>query len=279
MAKPKNEGPEELQILNLDTGRVDFCILGSSPFVFNSMSLKAKSELLYPRGRLSTADKASRMKHDPMSEYRASVYAHQADDQPTRLKFPAAAFKRATATAALDIPGAKKAQIGRLVWAVGQDVNIWGVPQLYMAVVRSSDMNRTPDIRTRAIVPQWATRVTIQYVRPVMNHKSIANLLAAAGLIVGVGDGRQEKGALNNGQFEIVAEDDPRYVAIVKSGGRVAQDRAMKDPAFYDRETQELFSWFTSEVSRRGADKEPPPKGALAPKAKRNGAEARVNGH
>lgn len=273
MAKRSNDGPAELSIVDLDVGQVELCILGTSPFVFNSMSLKAKGDLIYPRGKLSSADKASRMKHDPMTEYRDSVYAHKDDDRTTRLKFSGVAFKKAMASAALDIPGLKKAQIGRLVWVENHDVDIFGVPQFYMAVVRMADIGKTPDIRTRAILPTWCTRVSINYVKPIMNHQAIAKLLAAAGRIIGVGDGRQEKGTHSFGQFEIVAENDPRYKAAQKGGGRDAQDRALRDPAYYDLETEKLFTWFKNEVERRGANADKPPKSAaIVGKSKRNGS-------
>jgi hypothetical protein len=249
----KSNKTEELTILELQTGKIDFHIVGLSPFLCNAVSAKAKGDLLLPRGYLTTADKSSNMKHDPVAEFRGSMYVHRSDHTgPTRLKFPAAAFKKALASAAIDIPGAKKAQIGRLVWTDWDDVDIYGIPELKMDIVRMADIGRTPDIRTRACLSRWACRVTMNFVKPIMNVKSLANLLAASGRIIGVGDGRQEKGTHNYGQFQIVANDDANYKAILKSGNRAAQDAAIANPKYYDLETERLHLWFKEELDKRG---------------------------
>jgi hypothetical protein len=111
-------------------------------------------------------------------------------------------------------------------------------------------MNRTPDIRTRAIIAEWCMPCTIQYVKPQMSETAIMQLLANGGIIVGVGDFRQEKGKCNFGQFEIVAEADCKE--IIKTGGRVKQDAAIKDPICFDAESEELLNWFHEEVRKRG---------------------------
>ena len=140
-------------ILKVSTGVFDCCILGTSPLILNRMSEKAKHELLLPRGRKTAVEKAMSLKHDPFAEYRASAHTLKNEQESTLLAIPATAFKGAIRTAALDMPGAKKAQIGRLTYIPGEYVGVYGLPRLFMSIVRSADMNRTPDVRTRAIVP------------------------------------------------------------------------------------------------------------------------------
>jgi hypothetical protein len=256
----KTSASAELVISELEFGEAQFHILGRSPFVFNRMSEKARMQLLLPRpGRMGAAEKASNIKHDPLQEYRDSVYRYRTDDHPTRLKFPSNALKKAAASAALDIPGAAKTEIGRLLTAQWGDVEIFGRPQLYMAVVRMAGIQKTPDIRTRALLPKWATTITLRYMRPKLNFQSVANLLAAAGMIVGVGDGRQEKGTFSFGQFEIVTEDDPEYLAVLREG-REIQDEALANPDFYDDETEDMYRWYYEERKRRGSDSDKPKK-------------------
>lgn len=253
MAKAKNTTKDagSLDIIEIQHETITLAILGRSPLIMNRMSQKAMHELLMPKGRKTAAEKAVSLKHDPMAEYRASPYTLKDDTAPTRLAMPAVAFKKAMTGIAVDIPGAKKAQVGRLAYVEGERVPIYGVPQLFMAVVRSADMNRTPDIRTRCIVPQWASSISVTFVRPLMRAQQIANLIAAAGKTTGVGDWRGEKGSGNYGQFDIVSPDDPRYLEIVASGGRTAQDAGLENPACYDDETTDLLAWFEDESQNR----------------------------
>lgn len=249
MAKPKDES--EVFVMEVMQGAMDFCVIGTSPIILNRMSEKAQRELLLPKGRKNAAEKASTLKHDPMAEFRSSPYMSLGDSGATRLQLLASMFKGAMRTAALDIPGAKKAQIGRLVYIEGDRVDLFGVPQLLMSVTRSADMNRTPDVRSRAIVPEWACRLTVKFVKPIMREQSVANLLAAGGITAGVGDWRVEKGAGSYGTFRLCASNDADFARIVKLG-RKQQDASMKEPESYDDETASLLAWYGVEVQRRG---------------------------
>jgi hypothetical protein len=113
-------------------------------------------------------------------------------------------------------------------------------------------MARSSDIRTRAILREWAATVSITFVSPNLNETGVANLLAAAGMVVGIGDWRPEKGKGNYGQFRIASQDDEEFLRIVKSGGREAQDAALEAPTSFDQETDELLDWFDRERSLRG---------------------------
>lgn len=241
----------EIQILEINTGRIEFCVLGKTPLILNRMSEKAQRELLMPKGRKNAAEKASSLKHDPLQEYRASVYRDPKATAPTYLLMMSTAFKGALRSAAMDLPGSSKAQIGRLTFVEGQYVSIYGVPQIFMSVTRSADMNRTPDIRTRAIVPEWACRLAVTFVKPILREQAVANLLAAAGITMGVGDFRPEKGKGNFGQFELVSEDNADFQRIMQLG-REPQVAALESPEAHDAETEDLLAWFDVELKRRG---------------------------
>jgi hypothetical protein len=241
-----------VDIMEVTKETVTFNIVGTSPFVCNAMSAKVRGGLLLPPPKKSRAEKEATLKHDPLEEYRQSAYRSRGEDEPTRIIFPAAGFKRAMANAALEIPGVNKSQMGRLLWAEGQYVSIYGIPQLWMAVVRQAGMTRAPDIRTRAIIHEWATTVTVSYVTPNLRRKPVVNLMASAGVFIGVGDGRPEKGALSFGQFEIADKKNERFNRVMSSGRREAQDAAFANPTMYDVETEELYEWWQAEVMRRG---------------------------
>jgi len=247
----KKQEQGEVVIEKMTVGEVSLWIKGQTPMIYNSMSAKVMHDLLMPKGRKTAADKAQNLKHDPIEEFRASVYRAR-EKGPTTLVFPCGALKSAMCNAALEIPGAKKAQIGRLVWVQGETVNVYGVPQMLMSVVRSADMNRTPDVRTRAILPEWCCKVTVRFVMPTMNETTVARLLETAGLVIGLGDFRQEKGKGNYGQFALADAADCK--AIIEAGGKAEQDAALnaEKPECYDVETRELLAWFVSERKARG---------------------------
>jgi hypothetical protein len=112
MAAKKHTAPdtEITDILKVSTGSFECCLVGTSPLVLNRMSEKAKHELLMPKGKKTATEKALSLKHMPIDEYRASAYTLK--DGPALLALMSTAFKGALRSAALDMPGAKKAQIG-----------------------------------------------------------------------------------------------------------------------------------------------------------------------
>lgn len=241
-----------INILPIQTETVEYCILGTTPMICNRMSQKVWFELLAPKGRKTTVEKASSLKHDPVAEFRASPYTITDVSAPTFIAIMPTAFKKAMGTAALDAPGAKKSQIGRLVYIEGELLPIYGTPKLFMAITRSADMNKTPDVRTRAILPEWACHLKITFTKPMLRESSVTNLLAAAGVQSGVGDWRQEKGSGSYGAFKLVEPDDPDFVRITSTMGRDVQTDALNAPEAYNTETAEMMEWFNVEVARRG---------------------------
>ncbi len=249
--KKKDEGTE-ISVMEITKGLIEFNILGTSPLIYNAMSNKVKEGLLIPPAKKNPAERMGSLKHNPMAEFRSSVYSLKDDESPVFLAMPATAFKGCLCSAALDMPGASKSQIGRLTYVEGDQVGLYGIPQFKMDVVRMADISRTPDVRTRAIVPTWACQVIISFVKPILREQAVINLLSAGGITQGVGDFRPQKGKGSYGQFKIVARDDPEYLKVIKAGGRKAQLKAMDDPKFYDVESEELYRFYETETRRRG---------------------------
>lgn len=252
MAIKPTDKEASIDIMEVVKGRMEFCILGTSPLIMNRMSQKVWFELLAPKGKKTSAEKAGSLKHNPIQEFRDSPYRMTDPKSPALLAVMPTAFKKAMGTAALDMPGTKKAQILRLIYVEGEMLPIYGIPKVFMAITRSSDMNHTPDVRTRAIIPEWACKISISFTKPILREQSIANLLAAAGFQSGIGDWRQEKGSGSYGAFKLVSADDKDFLRIVKTMGRKAQEEALETPEAYNDETQEMLSWFDVEVRRRG---------------------------
>jgi hypothetical protein len=252
MAKKPEDKQTEINIQPLKVGVIKLRIIGMTPLYQNRMAAKAKQQLLVGGQRKSKADRAH-IKHQPEAEYRDS--AQTLPHGPTALGINVIAVKAAMATAALETAGLTKTSAQRLIYMPGDFAPLYGTPQLKMDVVRSADINKTPDVRTRCFVPRWGAEIEIKFVTPQLSASSVINLLCNAGVLVGVGDFRQEKGKGNFGSFRVLAEGekDAEWDELVKNHGRKAQLAALKDPEYADADTADLMEYFFSEVKRRAA--------------------------
>lgn len=251
MAK-KTEETQEVTIQPLKRGTVRLRIIGVTPLFQNRMANKAKFQLLTGGQKKGKADRAN-IKHDPLREFRDS--AEILSGGPTALGLRVVAVKAAMATAALETPGLTKSSAQRLLFMPGDHVPLYGTPQLRMDVVRSADINRTPDIRSRCYLPKWGAEVTVNFITPQLSVQSVVALLCNAGVLIGVGDYRQEKGKGAFGSFRVLGEGekDKEWDDLVKNHGRMVQQAAMADPEYADRDTEDLMEHFASEVKRRAA--------------------------
>ena len=178
-------------------------VVGVAGLYHHRMSLKATNTLLVG-GRKKTATEKREVKHHPRDEFRDSMHLGGRSPGPL-VQFPGSGFKRALRTAAIESEGITGAAVDRLIWVEDEMVGIHGIPFLRMDVVRSADMNKTPDVRTRAFMPEWAASFTISYCR--LSIGDVNTLLQNAGHIVGIGDFRQEKGRGSYGRFMVAGKD------------------------------------------------------------------------
>ena len=242
-----------LQIDALKQGRVTLRMIGTTPLYFNAMSVKAKRTLLIGGGKKTAAEKRE-LKHDPEQEFRDSVYRQR--DGETLLCFPAPGVKGAMSTAALETPGVTKSSVQRLIFLPQQKISVWGKPYLKMDVVRSADMNKTPDVRTRAYLPRWCAEVDIAFVTPTLSVHSVVSLLSNAGVIVGSGDFRQEKGRGSVGTFAVAGDDLGEWAddwAEITAEARDVQQAAFDMPEVADDDTADLMDMLMDERQRRAA--------------------------
>lgn len=250
MAKVDNE--QEIIVPALRRGIVKLRIIGQTPLFQNRMAAKAKQQLLVGGGKKTAADKV-KVKHDPLAEYRDSM--ERVADGPTALGMRVVAMKAAMCTAALETGGITKTSAQRLLFMPGELTPLYGVPQLRMDIVRSANINRTPDVRTRAYLPKWGAEIEVHHVLPQLSISSVVTLACNAGVLVGLGDFRQEKGKGSFGSFRVIGPDekDSEWDELVAFHGRAAQLAAIADPEFADDDTAELMSHFFVEKTRRAA--------------------------
>lgn len=252
-ARSKKTDDVGVSIQAIEARQITFHLIGETPLYLNRQSEKAKRQLLLPPLPTNKAARSQTLKHNPIEEFQASCYCNrrEGEDAPTWLHLPGGMFKKCISSAALDIPGASKAQIGRLVSMPMTKIDVYGMPYMKADMVRQAGPSKTPDVRFRAILPEWAVAVTYNYIPAIIQPNSIANLLNAAGLIIAVGDYRVEKGAGDFGQFRIVPEGHAEWKEVVANGGRAVQLTAWEHPQYYDDDTRELVEWFDEEIERR----------------------------
>lgn len=252
MAIKKAPSATNLQIDELKQGRIKLRMIGTTPLYFNSMSSKAMRDLLIGAGKKTAAQKKD-IKHNPEQEFRESAYTKKHGE--TLLCFPAPGVKGAMATAALETDGITKSSVQRLIFLPETHVQIWGKPYLKIDVVRSADMNKTPDMRSRAYLPNWCAEVEIAYVMPTLSSHSIVSLLKNAGVVVGIGDFRQEKGKGSFGTFHVTTEESmdgwqDKWDELMLED-REVQQAALDNPEYADERTELLMNFMEEERSKR----------------------------
>lgn len=260
--KAKQTAVETIEAI--ETRRVVIKVVGTSPLIMHRFSFKARQELLNPSPKKNASERATTLKHNPLEEYRECFYRNRNAKSPALFHLPKGTVHGALASAALDIPGATRASIERLTQVIGH-IDLFGVPKLFMSMVRSSDIAKTPDVRTRPIFERWACKVEIEYKTNPLTDNQVLNLLSAAGFLIGIGDWRRQKGG-EYGAFRVANENDAEFREICKQG-RSAQQAAYDKPEEYDEDTSELLAWFNSEVARRRHDV---PAGKSPPAGKRS---------
>jgi len=250
MAVKKAETTIKVPVLK--QGTTTLKIIGNTPLYQNRMSNKVQQYLLVG-GKKKTAAEKLEIKHHPLEEYRNT--AEIVPGGPTALGIRATAIKGAMCTAALETPGITKSSAYRLITVDGTLIPLYGTPQLKIDVVRSADIAKTPDMRTRCYLPIWGAEIDIRYITPQFALSAIVAMLSNAGTIIGVGDFRQEKGKGNFGTFRVIGSgtDDAEWNDLVKNHGREAQTIALESPEYADHETAELMEFYDEEVKRRAA--------------------------
>lgn len=250
MAKGKTTNDAEMKITPLMRGTVKIRIIGTTPLFQNAMSAKVMQGLLLGGGKKSAAERKE-IKHAPFEEFRDSM--EPVPNGPTAVGLRVVAVKSAMCNAAVETAGATKAGAQRLIYMPGDLCPLYGTPQLRMDVTRSADMNRTPDVRTRAYFPKWGAEIEISYIIPQLSANAVVTLLCNAGVLIGVGDFRQEKGKGSFGLFRVVSPDekDADWDELVKNHGRKAQEKAIVQPEYADAETAKLMDAYLDEVGRR----------------------------
>lgn len=242
----------EIKVMPLRRASAKLRIIGTTPMFQNRMANKVKQGLLVGTKKKTKAERVE-IKHNPLQEFRDSMEIVK--DGPTALGLRVTAVKAAMCTAALETAGLTKTSAQRLLFMPGDFTPLYGTPQLRMDVVRSADINRTPDVRSRCFLPKWGAEIEVQFIVPQLSAASVVSLLCNAGVLIGVGDFRQEKGKGAFGSFRVLGEgeQDDEWDDLVANHARDAQLAAIDNPEYADQDTLDLMEFFEEEVQRRAA--------------------------
>lgn len=175
-----------------------FTVVGTSPYVQNKFSAKAKAEMKAKQEAGSQAKKSR--KRDPKNFkecYEESQYKAAEGSWPNG-GMPATAFKSAMVAACrlVDFKMTDAKQCVN-VQADGYDVDegmplikiTKGKPKYFEQAVRNE--TGVADIRARAMWnPGWEAEIRIEFDADRFTHTDVANLLMRAGKQVGIGEGR-----------------------------------------------------------------------------------------
>lgn len=230
MARKTATAKVEVRVQELKMRTIQLPIRGfDGPLVVNNWSAKAVREMLEKQITTKKRTKGPDPK-DPEQDFRNSLYTYQQNGK-TCYGFPATAFKKAMVRAVkllkdtkqldLDMVMAKQilfvipdAQEDREVTVdlgdgkkftqrIATDlVRINGTPKQRMDLVRLQ--GQKADVRFRGEFVTWTATLRIQYNPEVLDESTVVNLLYRAGIGVGIGEGRPEKGDQGWGRFEIV---------------------------------------------------------------------------
>lgn len=240
-----------LNVATLQQAETTVKIIGTTPLIQNRMPAKVMQGLLVGTRKKTRAERLD-LKHDPHSEFLDA--AEIMEDGPTALGLRVVAVKTAMTEAALETAGVTKTSAQRLLFMPGDRVPLYGIPKLRMDVVRSADINHTPDIRSRPCLEQWGAELSIKFVTPQLSMQAVMTLLFNAGIVIGIGDGRQAKGKLGCGLFRVVSGKDEEWDFLTSRCGRDAQMKALDNPEFYDKDSADLMAFWVEEYNRRGTE-------------------------
>ena len=221
----------DIRLNKLNVKTVSINIRGfDGPLVVHHWGEKAIKEML--GAQMSTKAKGPKEKKDPRKDFLSSLYfIGTGKEEKPRYGFPASAFKSAMVRATKLLKDTKQLKLDMIaakqilfVCSDGQEnkeisidlptgekftnilntdlVEIFGEPTSRMDMVRLS--NGSADIRFRAEFKKWNATLRIQYLPDVLDEETVANLLYRAGMTVGIGEGRPERGDMGWGRFEIV---------------------------------------------------------------------------
>ena len=215
MAKTPESSQGTIVISRPNLGRAEFHLRGISPYVQHKFSEKARRQMLDAQIDGTRAKgKKKREPRDIEAEYKAAI--HLTEDGRTGI--PANAFRNCMISACR-LVGVVMTRAKLSIFAVPDAFDAdddtplvyftKGEPQLHESAVRLA--TGVASIAIRPIWREWECDLVVSYDNDQFDINSVANLLARAGLQVGIGEGRydsKKSTGMGWGQFVIDNSND-----------------------------------------------------------------------
>lgn len=213
-AEANASGREVVEVKARGVARVGVRIVGISSLIQNNFSQKAMEQMLSKHvGRTVVKEKKNP---------RQVIEDAKIVNLRGEICIPPTGIKKAmlTASSLLKLPtGARKGQLRQSIFVDGQSIPIkFESMQPRLDMVRTSGMNRTPDVRFRPQFDNWSATFVLSYSVDIISLDLVLNLLERAGDGVGIGEWRPEKDG-TNGRFKIDPElvQDPKAIGELKA--------------------------------------------------------------
>lgn len=203
---------------NLKT--IDIRIRGTEKYVFNRFYEEVRQQMADDQQRGDVDKPRGRGKKRPPKDFKAGYEGSLHRSPEGWVGIPCTAFRQAMVRAAY-LAGVDMTQTKMCVFVLpdghaqaddGDGPGLVKITKGKATMFVAPVINRggSPDLRARAAVPRgWEATVSIQYDADFMSPQSIVNLLARAGVSVGVGAGRpfsKMSAGQGWGTFEIIPD-------------------------------------------------------------------------
>lgn len=174
---------------------VEFSIVGTSPYVQLKFSEKAINQMADNMKLGAQAKKGKKREaRDFADDYKQALHVSDGGWHG----IPASAIRSAMISACKSVGfHMTKGKLGVFVEADGYDtvegmpmIRINGEPEMVMHHVRNA--TGVADLRVRGMWREWSAKVRIRYDADMFSLADVANLLARAGMYVGIGEGRPD---------------------------------------------------------------------------------------
>lgn len=192
---------EIIQLPKFTQAAVQITVRGRTALITNAFSEQDFLKIEEGQKGDKAIGKKERQGRDPQTEYLGKIY-RTSDGRPG---FPANGIKRSMVTAGGRFTDAVSTRLRGFFTIPDEIVPIISPyqPRMRRDRVRLSDMKRTTSVAYRPEFLQWSMEIPFVYSEQHIDAQGLANLLAFAGSLVGIGDWRPECNG-NFGMFDVV---------------------------------------------------------------------------